>query len=144
MSNIRWKVSHVKHLILHLQNPMFFKFWFGGVAAAWLPPPSLACPCKGNSQRIIEFNCKVTCNTSINLKLIGTFICLYVSDRFSLRDAPFGSCNLRNFNINSWWLPLEEWLHVTNKCSKVGYCSKYVLVAPADILNAERWILHNK
>jgi hypothetical protein len=67
--------------------------------------------------------CNVTHNILIKFKCTGMFICSRVTDRISLRNAPFGSCSLRNFNINPWRLPAEEQFHVTDKCSKDGYSS---------------------
>jgi len=82
--------------------------------------------------RITDLSCHTICIILINFKFASNFICSCVSDRISLRDAPFCSCKLCTFNVISWWLPLEEEFHVTDKCSKDGCCNMYVNIVPDD------------
>jgi hypothetical protein len=77
-----------------------------------------------------------SCKTPSNFKFTAPAICSCVSDRFSLRDATFGSSTLCNINVIFWRLPVKEEFHVTDKYWKDGYCSMYVTIMPVD---AVKW-----
>jgi hypothetical protein len=114
--NCLWQCYH--HLSAMQPSAQCLTPWLPWTTAVFHPrtlPPS------GTRMPRVKF-WRGTCKILITFTFIGTFICSCVSDRFSLRNAPLGSCILCDSSLNSWRLPVEEWLHVTDKRSKDGCC----------------------